>query len=91
MSQGPNSGGEKKGKGKRRKREKDAGTFRVPGGLLFKTREEAEQYLREAIGDDSDGDKWDDEGDGSDEGEDKGDGCDKRGGKGGEEGSPQGG
>ena len=30
--------------------EKEGGTFRVPGELLFHTREEAEAHLREALG-----------------------------------------
>ena len=57
VSQGSNGGGEKKGK-----REREAGIFLVPGGVLFKTWEETERYLREAMGEDSDGDKGDDEG-----------------------------
>ena len=46
--QGSNGEGGKKGK--KRKREKEGGTFRVPGGLLFRTREDAEAHLREALG-----------------------------------------
>ena len=47
VSQGSN--GERE-KGKKRKREKEGGTFRVPGELLFRTQEEAEARLREAFG-----------------------------------------
>ena len=55
--------GEKGRKGKKGKREKEGGTFRVPGELLFRTREEAEAHLRAAL------DKWDDGDDGNDEGD----------------------
>ena len=65
--------------------EEQGGTLRVPSSILFATREEAEQYLREAM-EESDGDEGDDEGD---EGDDKGDGGDKGGGKG-EEGAEEG-
>ena len=86
VSQGSNGDGVKKGK--KRKREKEGGTFRVPGELLFRTREEAGAHLREALGagdDGNDGVDGDDEGD---EGGDKGERGDKggelRGDKGGE-------
>ena len=65
-SNGEGEGGKKGKKGKERKREKEGGTFRVAGDLLFLTREEAEAHLREALeaGDDGDdGDDRDDEGD----------------------------
>ena len=66
VSQRSNGGGGKKGKkGKKRKREQEGGTFRVAGDLLFRTREGAEEYLREALGEGEDGD---DGGDGDDEG-----------------------
>ena len=68
------SQGDKKGKGRKTKREKEAGTFRVKEGRLFKTREDAEQYLQQAIGRDTDGYKRDDEGDGSDKGDERGTG-----------------
>ena len=56
-SQGSDDGGEKKGRGKgmKRKREQEKGTFRVPGRLLFKTWEEAEHYLRKGTRKDIDG------------------------------------
>ena len=40
-SNGEGEGGKKGKKGKKGKREKEGGTFRVPGELLFHTREEA--------------------------------------------------
>ena len=49
-SNGEREGGKKGKKGKERRREKEGGTFRVPGELLFRTREEAEAHLREALG-----------------------------------------
>ena len=50
VSQGSNGEGGKKGKkGKKRKWGKEEGTFRVPGELLFRTREEAEAHLRECV------------------------------------------
>ena len=58
VSQGSEGEGKKKGRGKKgtkRKREKEGGTFRVRGGLLSKTREEAETDLREVMGEDSEG------------------------------------
>ena len=61
-------------KGKKRKREKEGGTFRVPGELLFRTREEAEAHLWEALRDADDGDEGDDGDDEGDEGCDKGEG-----------------
>ena len=70
-SNGEGEGGKKGKKGTKRKREKEGGTFRVPGELLFRTREEAEAHLREALGPGDDGDDGDDEGD---EGGDKGGG-----------------
>ena len=64
VSQGSNREGGKKGNnGKKRKREKEGGTFRVPGELLFLTREEAKAHLQEALGAGDDGDDRDDEGD----------------------------
>ena len=39
-------GGEKGKRGNKRKREKEGGTFRVPGQLLFRTREAAQAHLR---------------------------------------------
>ena len=51
VSQGSNGEGGKKGKkGKKRKREQEGGTFQVAGELLFRTKEEAEARLREAMG-----------------------------------------
>ena len=71
--QGSNMEGGKKGKKvKKRKREQEGGTFRVAGELLFRTREEAEAHLREALGEGHDGDDRDDGDDEGDEG-DKGD------------------
>ena len=69
-------------KGKKRKREKEGGTFRVPGECLFLTREEAETHLREALREGDDGDDVDDGYDRDDEGDkgdDKGEGGDKGG------------
>ena len=64
VSQGSNGEGGKKGKkGKKRKQEQEGGTFRVAGGLLFRTREEAEAHLREALGEGDDGDDGDGDGD----------------------------
>ena len=81
------SSGEGGKTGRKRKREKDGGTFRVPGELLFLTREEAEAHLREALREGDDGDDRDDGDDEGDEGGDKG----ERGDKGGEVGGCQGG
>ena len=51
VSQGSNGEcGEKGKQGKKSKIEKEGGTFRVPSSLLFAIREEAETYLREAMG-----------------------------------------
>ena len=72
--QGSNGEGGKKGK--KREREKKGGTFRVPGELLFLTREEAEAHLQEALREGDDGDDGVDQGA---EGGDKGEGGDKRG------------
>ena len=75
--QGSNGEGEGGKKAKKRKRKKEGGTFRVPGELLFRTREEAEAHLREALGagdDGDDGDDWDGAGH---EGGDKAEGGDK--------------
>ena len=85
VSQGSNWEGEggKGEKGKKRKREKEGGAFQVPGELLFRTREEAEAHLREALGAGDDGDDGDDEGDG---GGDKGEGGNKGGEAGGDKG-----
>ena len=78
VSQGSNGEGGKKGK--KRGREKEGGTFRVPGELLFLTREEAEAHLREALREGDDGDDSDD-GDDENDGDDEGDeGGEKRGG-----------
>ena len=70
------SNGERNGekKGKKRKREKEGGTFRVPGEHLFRTREEAEAHLREALREGDDGDNGDDGDDEQDEGGYKGGG-----------------
>ena len=63
-------GGEKGKKGKKRMREKEGGAFRVPGELLFHTREEAKPHLREALAEGDNGDDGDDEGGrGDDQGE----------------------
>ena len=78
------SNGEEGKKGKKRKHEKEGSTFRVPRELLFRTREEAEAHLREALRKGDDGDDGDDEGG---EGGDKG----ERGDKGGEVGGDMGG
>ena len=64
--------GKKGKKGKKRKRGQEGGTFRVAGGLLFRTREEAKAHFREALGEGDDGDNGDDGDDEGDEG-DKGD------------------
>ena len=82
-SNGEGEGGKKGKKGKKRKRKKDGSTFRVPGELLFRTREEAEAQLRESSGAGDDGDDGDDEGD---EGGDKREGGDKGGEVGGDKG-----
>ena len=39
--------------------EKGGGTFRVPGELIFRTREEAEHHLREALAGDNKGEGCD--------------------------------
>ena len=77
VSQGSNGEGEGGKKGKKRKREKEGGTFRVPGDLLFRSREEAEARVREALGAGDEGDDGDDGDDEGDEGGDKGEGCDE--------------
>ena len=88
-------GGEKGKKGKKRKRDKEGGTFRVLEGLVFRTRQEVEAHLQEALkeGDNRDnGDNGDDEGDQADdkgEGDDKGD--EEGGDKGGEKEEDKGG
>ena len=56
-------------KGKKRKREKEGGTFRVPGELLFRTRVEAQAHLREALREEDDGDDRDDGDNEGDEGD----------------------
>ena len=66
-------GGENGEKGKKRKREQEGGTFRRAGDLLFRTREEAEAQLREALGEGDDGEFGDDGDDGDDEGDEGGD------------------
>ena len=85
-SNGEGEGGKKGKKGKKRKREKEGGTFRVPGGLLFRTRQEAEAHLREALGAGDDGENGDDGDDEGDEGGDKGEGGEKGGEVGGDKG-----
>ena len=90
-SNGEGEGGKKGKKGKKRKREKEGGTFRVPGELLFRTREEAEAHLREALAAGDEGDDGDDGDDEGDEGGDKGEGIDKGGEVGGDKGSEKGG
>ena len=65
-------GGEKGGKGKKRKREKEGGIFRVPGELVFRPREEAEARLQEGVGD-SNGHDGNYEGGGSDDKGEEGD------------------
>ena len=72
VSQGSNGEGGKKGK--KRKREKEGGTFRVPGGLLFRTRQEGEAHLREGLREGDNGDNGDDGDDEGDEGGDNGGG-----------------
>ena len=55
-SNGEGGGGGKKGKKRKKmKRENEVGTFRVPGELLFRTREKAKAHLREALGAGDDG------------------------------------
>ena len=87
ISQGFNEEAGEKGKvEKTRKREKEGGTFRVPGELLFCTEEEAQPHLRaalEARDDGNDGDDGNDEGGRAD---DKGEGADKGGEVGGDKG-----
>ena len=87
VSQWSEGGQGKKGKnGKKGKtRKRGGGTFRVPGDLLFLTREDAEVDLREAL-EESDGDNGDDEGGGGDN-----KGGDKRGEEGGGPGGDKGG
>ena len=88
VSHGSNGEGREKGKkGKTRKPEREGGTFRVPGELLFRTREEAEALLQEALKEADEGDDGDDGDDEGNQGEDKG----ERGDKGCEEGSDKGG
>ena len=62
----------------------------MPGSFLSHTHEQAEHYLREAMGEESGGDKWDEGVGRGDEGDDKGDEGDKGGGHG-EEGREEGG
>ena len=81
VSQGCNGEGGKKGK--KWKRQKEGGTCRVPRELLFRTREEAEAHLWEALREGDDADDGDDEGD---KGGDKGEGGDKGGEVGGDKG-----
>ena len=85
VSQGSNGEGGKKGK--KRKWEKEGGTFRVLGEFLFRIREEGEARLREASREGNNGDNGDDGDDQGDEGDDKG----ERGDKGGELGGDKGG
>ena len=59
--------------GKKRKREKEGGAFRVRE-FLFRTREEAEAHLQEALREGDDGDDADDGDDEGDKGDDKGEG-----------------
>ena len=88
VSQGSTGEGGEKGKtGKERKREKEGGTFRVPGELLFRTVEEAEAHLRAALKERDDGDNGDDGDDEGDEGDDKGEWGDKGGEVGGDKGA----
>ena len=86
VSNGEAEGGKNGKEGKKRKREKEGGTFRVPGGLLFRTREEAEAHLREALGAGENGDDGDDRDDEGEEGGDKGKGGEKGGEVGGDKG-----
>ena len=55
------------------------GNFRVPGELPFRTREEAEAHLREALREGDDGDNAEDGDDEGNEGGEKGEGGDKGG------------
>ena len=86
--QGPKSGGGamKGKKGNKRKMGIEAAAFCLSVGLLFKPREATEQYLWQVMGEDSEGDPGDDEGNRGYEGNNKGAGVDKGRGKGAEEG-----
>ena len=67
VSQVSNGMGRKNEKrGKKRKRDKEGGTFRVAGELPFRTRKEAEVHLREVLEEVDDGDDEDDWGGGDD-------------------------
>ena len=77
VSQGSNGGGGEKGK--KSKRDKEGHTFRVPGALLLRTREEAEALLREALQEGHNKDNGEDGDDEGDEGGDKAEGGDKGG------------
>ena len=59
------------------KREKEGGTFRMPGELLFLSREEAQARLREVLKEGGDGDNRNDRDDEGDQGDDKREGADK--------------
>ena len=79
MSQGSNAEGGKKGRkkiGKKRKREKEGVTFRLPSSILFATWQEVESYPQDAT-EESDGDESDNEGGWGDEPDNKGDGGDR--------------
>ena len=78
-SKGEVEGGKKAKKGKKRKREKEGGTFRVRRELVFRTREEADAHLREALVSADDGDDGYDGDDEGDEAGDKGEGGNKGG------------
>ena len=87
MSQGSTGeGGEKRKKGKTRKRKKEGGTFRVPRRLLFRTREDPEAPLRKTFGEGNDGEDGDDGDDEGDQRDGKGEGGDKGGEVGGDKG-----
>ena len=58
-------------KGKKRKREKEGGTFRVPGELVFHTPEEGEAHLRAPLEERNDRDDGDGGAEEGDEGNDK--------------------
>ena len=80
------SNGEGGQKEKKRKQEKEGGTFWVPWELLFRTREEAEAHIRAALWEGDDGDDGEDGDDEGGEGGDKTVGGDKGGEVGGDKG-----
>ena len=92
VSQGDTGKAREKGKkGRKRKPEKEGGSFQVVGELLFHTQEEAEAHLRAPLEGRNDGDDVDDGEEEEDEGGNNGEGGDKGGEVGGDKGGEVGG